>query len=171
MLVDVKLNTQKDPVLVALARAVGDGDSTPVRLTQGVYEIKHFNFDHELGLRWNDMKDQYPELTKRGPVWLEHGEPFRRNYFGCYGICDNYQQVVDQCVELQPAHATKYVMSVTCMRKKDQSSEGGWRWHKWGEYIGTQKPTTEYLYDEPVIEEVYCYHIYKVPPHLEIHHG
>jgi hypothetical protein len=37
-----------------------------------------------------------------------------------------------------------------------------WRWHKWGEYIGTKNPQHEYLYDEDEsIQEVFCYHIYK----------
>lgn len=78
-----------------------------------------------------------------------------------YGVCDNPQQVLDKCPELI---SSKDVFILSCDRliKKEQSSEGGWRWHKWGEYIGTQEPTTEYLYDEPLIEEVFCYHIYRL---------
>jgi hypothetical protein len=45
--------------------------------------------------------------------------------------------------------------------KANQSHEGGWRWHKWGEYIGKYEPQYEYLYDEPEIEKVYVYHIYE----------
>ena len=33
----------------------------------------------------------------------------------------------------------------------------GWRWHKWGPYIGTQDPQCEYLADEPEIKEVFVY--------------
>jgi len=36
---------------------------------------------------------------------------------------------------------------------------GGWRWHKWGPYIGHQKPTTEYLDDEEFIDHVFVYDI------------
>lgn len=43
----------------------------------------------------------------------------------------------------------------TPMVRAEQSPEGGWRWHKWGEYIGDHTPTAEYLYDEPEIERVY----------------
>lgn len=120
------------------------GDGRPVRLSQGVYEIKHFNFDHEIGLRGYDNK--YPELTG----------------IGCYGVCDDWQQVVQQCAELQPERPGLYVMSVTPIRKSEQSSSGGWRWHKWGAYIGTGEPTTEYLYDEPDFELVYVYSVYRM---------
>ena len=59
------------------------------------------------------------------------------------------------------------VISVTEMRKDEQPEDGGWRWHKWGEYIGKQEPKCEYLYDEPNIDSVYVFHIYAVRPKLE----
>lgn len=36
---------------------------------------------------------------------------------------------------------------------------GGWRWHKWGEYLGVHTPVAEYLDDEPEIDHVYVVHI------------
>jgi hypothetical protein len=40
---------------------------------------------------------------------------------------------------------------------------GGWRWHKWGEYIGTGQPTTEYLDDEEKFNDgIYTYHIEQI---------
>jgi hypothetical protein len=40
---------------------------------------------------------------------------------------------------------------------------GGWRWHKWGPYIGKGEPTTEYLDDEDGFADgVYVYHFYVV---------
>ena len=88
--------------------------------------------------------EQYPEL----------GE------FNCYGVCDDYRQVLGQCPELE-ATGREFAITVTPVVKANQAESGGWRWHKWGPYIGTQTPTTEYLYDEPEIEKVYCYHIYE----------
>lgn len=53
-------------------------------------------------------------------------------------------------------------MILTPVRKADQTHDGGWRWNKWwGPYIGSQRPQFEYLYDEPEIDEVFCYHIYE----------
>jgi hypothetical protein len=43
------------------------------------------------------------------------------------------------------------------------TEESGWRWHKWGEYIGLGKPTREYLNDEPEFADgIYTYHIFEV---------
>lgn len=38
---------------------------------------------------------------------------------------------------------------------------GGWRWEKWGPYIGTQRSVADYLHDEPDIDYVYTFHVYK----------
>ena len=41
----------------------------------------------------------------------------------------------------------------------------GWRWHKWGPYIGTLNPQYEYLDDENFgddFEYVLCFELYKV---------
>ena len=50
---------------------------------------------------------------------------------------------------------------MVCIDRDDQPEFDGWRWDHWGDYIGTQFPTTEYLYDEPEIERVYSYRIYE----------
>lgn len=81
--------------------------------------------------------------------------------FNAYGVCDNYQQILDQCKELVDSPTRQFVITLAEMCKEDQEPDGGWRWHKWGPYIGTQEPTTEYLFDEPIIERVFCFHIYE----------
>lgn len=43
--------------------------------------------------------------------------------------------------------------------RDDEPLMDGWRWSKWGEYIGSQNPTQEYLAMEPDIEEVLVYRI------------
>lgn len=78
-----------------------------------------------------------------------------------YGVCDSPEQVTDRwpriIVDRRP-----FVIAFTPFLRADQPEQGGWRWHKWGEYIGTQEPTHEYLYDEPHIDKVYTFHIYEV---------
>ena len=81
--------------------------------------------------------------------------------FNSYGVCDDFQQILDQCPEIVNSTGREFVITLAEMCKEDQPDWGGWRWHKWGPYIGTQEPTTEYLYDEPIIERVFCYHIYE----------
>lgn len=150
MLVDVKFRLSEDAKILRILH----GENKPVRLSQGVYEISHFSFGYEIGLGSADTDNTYPLLHHTGGP---------DEYLGCYGVCDNWQQVVQQCAELQPGHSGLYAMSVTPIRKSEQPPEGGWRWHKWGAYIGTGKPTREYLYNEPRFEVVYVYHIYEIP--------
>ena len=85
----------------------------------------------------------------------------RLKNIGCYGACDVYQQILDLEPGLVNDPNREFVIRLTSVKKANQSEEGGWRWHKWGEYIGVHEITSEYLYDEPIVEEVLCYHIYE----------
>lgn len=78
-----------------------------------------------------------------------------------YGVCDNYAQVVEQNADILQSD-DKYLVHIVCIDRDDQPETDGWRWHKWGEYIGIHEPTTEYLYDDPDIDRVYVYRIYKI---------
>ena len=80
---------------------------------------------------------------------------------GCYGVCDHYQQILDKCPLLVESKERKFVITITSVKRANEPSGGGWRWHKWGEYIGSKNPQCEYLYDEKDIEEVFVYHIYE----------
>lgn len=80
-----------------------------------------------------------------------------------YGVADNFEQILNHYPNILTS-TEPFIVSVTLMSKKDQPKDGGWRWHKWGEYIGTQEPLMEYLYDEPVIEEVFVYEIHHLVP-------
>ena len=55
-----------------------------------------------------------------------------------------------------------FVIGLSTVERDRQPSDGGWRWHKWGEYIGNQNPEHEYLYDDIHIDKVYCFHIYEI---------
>jgi len=78
-----------------------------------------------------------------------------------YGVCDNYKQILNLYPELIENN-TNYIVLMTPVFKEHQSSTGGWRWHKWGPYIGDKNPICEYLYDEPDINLVFVYNIYEV---------
>ncbi len=79
-----------------------------------------------------------------------------------YGVCDNYKQVLDKYKTILIDPNKDYVVGLCTVDRIKQPPEGGWRWHKWGEYIGTQNPKHEYLYDDTHIDRVFCFHIYEI---------
>ncbi len=100
-------------------------------------------------------------ISHHGYVNLEGYEAFPTNLsVSAYGVCDSLAQLKEQCLELQDLNR-EFVITLKLERRKDQPRQYGWRWHKWGQYIGTFEPQCEYLYDEVGIEKVYCYHIYE----------
>lgn len=141
MLIDCPQVSKPDATLAMLAMVNGRGVETK-KLATGVYEIGHFGSS-----RWPS-----------GRALNDDG--FEK--WGSSGVCDNYEQVIAHHPEVNDPE-TKYVITLTPVIKADQSAYGGWRWHKWGEYIGVHTPQHEYLYNEDdTIQVVYCYHIYEM---------
>lgn len=143
----------KDTVLPGLVEGNSKADEH-VEQHPGIYLIGHFNGSHVFP---EDVFDQYPS-----------GLPF-----GSYGVCDGVDNLMEKIPELVTSER-EFVVTMTRVRRDEQSPEGGWRWHKWGEYIGSFDSQCEYLYDEEGIDEVYCYHIFervKVIPLNELKHG
>lgn len=119
----------------------------------GVYFVRNWNPEFETSqIRTWNLRN-YQEFD------FEHQLPDGR-YLGEYGVCDSPEQLLSLYdFEADPRPLCIFLVK---LRKEHEESWGGWRWHKWGEYIGEQKPQCEYLYDEPVIEEVCTYHVYQV---------
>lgn len=85
-----------------------------------------------------------------------------------YGVCDNATQVLNYFEELSNNEELKdyiathnYVILLTPFFKEFQE-EGGWRWHKWGKYIGVFDSKHEYLADEIGIDYIYTFDIVEV---------
>ena len=104
--------------------------------------------------------ENYPTLGEIETMKFSDGRTHEYGSFNAYGVCDNYQQILDQCPEIVTGER-RFVITLAEMRKDGQPDQGGWRWHKWGPYIGTHEPQCEYLHDEPVVENVFCFHIYE----------
>lgn len=122
----------------SLIASVNGNNNLTTKIKEGVYQIGSFGGTHFL-----PDYEHYPELS-----------------IGPYGVCDNPDQILAACPEIE-ASDRKFLITITPVEKCNEPDWGGWRWHKWGDYIGTQTPTHEYLYDEPIIDLVYCYHIYE----------
>lgn len=115
---------------------LGSENSYFEHYTTGVYRHDGymFNFDGFINERCED---------EVGDKWV-----------AC-GVCDNYEQVLEKYKDILNDPNKKYVIGMCTV-------EGGWRWDKWGEYIGTQNPEHEYLYDDIHIDRVYCFYIYEL---------
>lgn len=139
MLKDLK--TLKTDALIEL---ISDGVKS-VRLQKGFYTFA-LNFDFAI---WG-------------------GSDFERSYdvddLPCpqYGVVDTPQQFIDRFAAALEADERPFVVAFT-HHPKCPGETGGWRWHKWGEYIGDGNPTCEYLDDEELFPNgVYTYHVYLV---------
>uniref|UniRef100_A0AB74UNK8 Large polyvalent protein associated domain-containing protein n=1 Tax=Caulobacter phage BL57 TaxID=3348355 RepID=A0AB74UNK8_9VIRU len=84
-----------------------------------------------------------------------------------YGVCDGPEQLLACIPDLIDDPDTRYFISMCEVRREHQEPNGGWRYHKWGPYIGNQNPQYEYLYDDKHIDAVYTYHIYTVTKTVE----
>lgn len=135
-------------------------------LEPGIYETG-LNFEHDIS-HYSEVEayGSYQQLTKEG-IPIESND-FKEIMQGIspYGVADNINQIKEHFKEMLSS-SNPVVISVTEMRKEEQPEDGGWRWHKWGQYIGKQEPQCEYLHDEPTIESVYVYHVYAVRPKME----
>lgn len=138
MLVDVTIG--RDPLLDMIANINGRAGGAE-RIDAGLYLCGHWNFEHIAS-----VSNTYPDLP---------------DDMCCYGVCDSPNQLVSAAPWLSTS-PTKYVVSFVKIEKALEPKSGGWRWHKWGSYIGNQDPQCEYLADEPTIDVVYTYHIYEV---------
>jgi len=79
-----------------------------------------------------------------------------------YGVADNPLQAIERDRYLASKPDVTVVVFLTPIFKEDEPSVGGWRWHKWGRYVGDQNPQHEYIFDEEHIELVYVYSVYTI---------
>lgn len=147
MLVNVP-PTRPDPILAALGR----GTDTR-HLSRGFYVIDHWNFElttyARLAKTWIDSTIEV-DLAGMGLEWD-------------YGVCDTPEQFMERFGPALDASPRLWVVSFVVVRKEDQEPSGGWRWHKWGPYIGDKSPQREYLYNEgPEITQATTFKVYAV---------
>ena len=143
-----------NPFIYMLRAITADtGPVAPTRVHRGVYEA-HFNFDKEIEdlivedyPRFDDMSTKYD-----GDQW-----------FSSFGVVDHWSQLPLKALDANPRNLLVYLGRI---RRADQPERGGWRWHKWGPYLGVHSPETsndfEYLHDAIDVVEVWTYHVVEV---------
>lgn len=144
MLVSANVESLDDPILAMIAAVNGNSPKTR-ELRPGVYEVGHFGSSHFPAHGWGS----HPEFGQLHPG----------TYRSEYGVCDSIEQVLALFPELE-APGREFIVTLTPVLRANQSPDCGWRWHKWGPYIGAYKPKHEYLYDED-IDKVFVYRIYE----------
>lgn len=81
-----------------------------------------------------------------------------KHQIGRYGSADNLKQIF--------RHGRKFIRSelpfVLEIRMIEQPDDGGWRWHKNGQYIGKHRNRGEYLRDTPEIPYVLTFHFHQL---------
>ena len=133
---------------------------------RGIWFNNGANFDSDIEESTNiNLKKSYINLLNDGTV-LDDIQLNLHNLDKCvssYMVCDDIEQALEYWKFAVEHPTNEFLISMMPVRKKDQPERDGWRWHKWGPYIGTQNPKHEYLYDESdEINLVFCAMIYLV---------
>lgn len=78
-----------------------------------------------------------------------------------YGVADSVEQIKEAFPQFWWSERT-FILILDIVKKGNQPSRGGWRWEKWGPYIGVQESRADYLYDEPDIDEILTFSFIEV---------
>lgn len=78
------------------------------------------------------------------------------------GICDNASQVLETYHKLVDDPNRLYVVFLSPVFKCDQQPEAGFKWKRYGKYIGVHKRKESLLVDEPDIGFIFKYNIYEI---------
>jgi hypothetical protein len=82
-----------------------------------------------------------------------------------YGVVDSPEQFLDDYKKYLVDHADDICVAFVHIAKnpENRGKGGGWRWHKWGFYLGHGEPQYEYLDDEDGFDDgVYVFHVHKL---------
>lgn len=126
----------------------------------------------ETGIYWAKALDNFLESYSDYRIIQEYqrGSTFQerlahlREWGDSYGVADNLDQIKTHLSRYWFEADKTFVLALGLVKKIDQPDDGGWRWHKWGTYIGDQDPQYEYLADEPDIDEVLLFEFIEVVP-------
>jgi len=108
---------------------------------------KDFTGFYLAGMNDNHLIEQLTQYT----------EDRRCSFLMPHGVCDNASQIIER-YDL----SGDVIVIMTPIFREDQPEDGGWRWHRWGRYIGEKNPEYEYLYDEKDIELVFVFSMIKL---------
>lgn len=114
---------------------------------------------------FNFPEEEFEELQNLS--WEDKYEIFGNSEKITYGVADTIEQIKEYYREEIVDRENNYVLALTPVwqERENKGKGGGWRWHKWGEYIGKLNPKCEYLDDEEFGEDfeyIIIFRIYQV---------
>jgi hypothetical protein len=128
----------------------------------GIYQCNfNFNFSYNEFLEF-DIDNKIFNIP-----FEQAFEVFKPTYHKSqYGVADSVEQIKEYFKEEIEDTNRKYFISFTPVfqDKENKGKRGGWRWHKWGEYIGNLDAKCEYLDDEEFGDDfkyVICFYLYE----------
>jgi hypothetical protein len=133
--------------------------SSAKTIEPGIY-LTGFNFSPLSYFDFSEVSDN-PKIEEYDSFNYCRGDDFKSQY----GVADNIEQIKNYFKEVIEDTNRKFFITVTPVYQNKLSEGGGWRWHKWGEYIGELNPQCEYLDDEDFgadFQYVLVYHLYEV---------
>ncbi len=179
MLIDLTLRAKPDPITTILTLTNRNTPRGIVHLDTGLYLLDHWNpeylfkekllhldeydfsgdlksFIKSYQIKLKEMRRLYSQRYKRN--WPKETSP----YGPTNGVVDYPLQVLEIFPHFKDDENDKYVIFFVEIKREDQPSIDGWRYHKWGEYYGKQRPLNEYLYDDKHIDVVYTFKIRRI---------
>lgn len=120
------------------------------------------NFEHTLTPHYSNPS---PYVTDKR-MFHDYNRPLSR----LDGVADNFSQISNYLKEkfekIEQDNNdidASVVITATPILKSCEPADGGWRWHKWGKYIGLRNPKNEYIHDEDdTINVVWCFSVIPV---------
>lgn len=138
----------------------------------GIYQSSFpFNFPEEEFIEkldgYNYIEKLYETNKKEGETLLQYYFRTLKNQVPQFGVADNIKQIKEFYKKQIKDKKTKFIISVTPVTqdKENKGKGDGWRWNKWGKYIGKLDSKCEYLDDEEFGEDfkyILCFHLYLV---------
>ena len=142
-------------------------DKSLMEYGDGIYQC-NFNFNFS----YNDFLEFDIDKNVFNIPFDQSYELFKPTYHkNQYGVADSIEQIKEYFKEEIEDANNKYFITATPVYqdRENKGKGGGWRWHKWGEYIGKLNPQCEHLDDEDFGEDfkyVICFHLYGVSLHI-----
>lgn len=135
---------------------------SPTPIKEGVYFTGNLNL---VSTNVVDKVETYPKQNIMDAEYKNIGFEVFEKYNELpndYGVADDVDQVLKYYKTYIDDKDRKFAIIITPVLRSEEPSDGGWRWHKWGEYIGNQNPSSEYLYDETDIDKIVLFSVVQI---------